>query len=85
MSEQNKELLEQLFNATIEYLLNRIKAGEATAADLGVARALLKDNDINAIPREGSGLDALAQYVPFNSVESLEDEERTVEGLTARK
>lgn len=39
--------LEAIHDALTESLLQRIKSGEATAADLNVARAFLKDNGID--------------------------------------
>jgi len=41
-------LLEELHNETAQVLLDRIKSGEATAADLSVARQFLKDNGIDS-------------------------------------
>lgn len=41
------ELLNELHDALKLQLLEKIKAGEATASDLNVARQFLKDNGIN--------------------------------------
>jgi hypothetical protein len=47
MSNRSKaDILEELSVKLAEDLLSRIESGEATPADLGVARALLKDNNI---------------------------------------
>jgi hypothetical protein len=40
------DLLGDLYDATINALLKKIKDGEATAADLAVARAMLRDQGI---------------------------------------
>jgi hypothetical protein len=40
------DLLGTLYDATVNALLDKIKNGEATAADLAVARAMLRDQGI---------------------------------------
>jgi hypothetical protein len=40
------DLLGTLYDATVQALLDKIKSGEATAADLAVARAMLRDQGI---------------------------------------
>lgn len=45
-------------------LLKRIQDGSATASDLSVARALLRDNAIQAKPVKGSPLGNLAKEIP---------------------
>jgi type II secretory pathway component PulF len=40
------DLLGDLYDATVNALLGKIKSGEATAADLAVARAMLRDQGI---------------------------------------
>ena len=58
--------LSNLHDAVAEELLRRVISGEASSADLNVARGFLKDNGIDA------GLDAsepmadLAKTLPFN-------------------
>jgi len=49
---------------TAKLLLQRIREGSATAADLSVARAILKDNNIVAKPVGGSPLNNLAASLP---------------------
>jgi hypothetical protein len=61
MSEKLKELHEKL----CEVLLDKIKSPEVTASELNVARQLLKDNGIDAIPVEGSPLKSLLDELPF--------------------
>lgn len=46
-------------------LLQKIKSGEATAADLSVARQMLKDNHITSVPKTGDPLHALTHALPF--------------------
>lgn len=56
-----REKLGSLFDLVIDDLLKKIKAGEATAAELNVARQLLKDNNIDALPSAGGPLDKLSK------------------------
>jgi hypothetical protein len=65
----SKSALEALFNATIEALAAKIKSGEATAADLNVARQMLKDNGIELAPIEGNAMHNLVTSLPFTSEE----------------
>ncbi|MGQ0621490.1 MAG: hypothetical protein ACT4QA_16475 [Panacagrimonas sp.] len=53
MSDLNA-LLAQIHEGLARDLLSKIKSGEATAADLSVARQFLKDNAIQAKPVQGS-------------------------------
>jgi hypothetical protein len=57
--------LERLHNLLTEDLIGRIESGAATAADLGVARQLLKDNGVNATPSTGTPILRLSQALPF--------------------
>ena len=62
-----KELLQELHRQTIKTLLERVKSGEAKAADLAVARQLLKDNGIDSTPEKDPDLGSLAKHVPFQA------------------
>lgn len=73
-SRADVEVLESLHKELTDALLKKVRSGEATAADLAVARQFLKDNNIDAIPNEGSGLGKLAAELPFT------DEEKEVAG-----
>ncbi len=61
-------LFEELHTLTVQELLTRIKTGEATSADLSVARSLLKDNQILISIEPDSPLadmeDILTEYDP---------------------
>ena len=46
-----EEVLEKLSTTLAQELLDRINSGEAGAADLNVARQLLKDNNITVVPQ----------------------------------
>jgi len=66
MADLNK-LLEELHSETALTLLDRIKAGEATAADLSVARQFLKDNGIDSLAFADSPITKLATVLPFEA------------------
>lgn len=53
------ETLGKLHDVLTTQLLDKIEAGEATAADMAVARGLLKDNHITCIPAESTAISAL--------------------------
>jgi hypothetical protein len=65
MSKAKTEALESLHGALAKALAQKIKEGTATAADMAVARQFLKDNGIDAIPKEASPLATLADSLPF--------------------
>lgn len=60
----DRSLLDAIHEAIATDLLRRIKSGEATAADLSVARQFLKDNGIDNIPRQGDPLRNLIDELP---------------------
>ena len=53
------DLLTSLALELPKALLKRILDGSATAADLSVARQLLRDNDFQSMPGANEGLDSL--------------------------
>ena len=59
------EILERLHTSLAEDLLAKIQSGEATAADLSVARQFLKDNGIDSLAFAESPLTNLATVLPF--------------------
>lgn len=63
------KLLERLHNLLTQDLIDRIESGDATPADLGVARQLLKDNGINASMSTGSPILRLSQTLPFEDAQ----------------
>ena len=65
-SNNTSDRLQQLQDILIDEMLRRIKTGEATAADLGAARQLLKDNGIQAIANDGNPLGNLIEALPFD-------------------
>ena len=55
----SEEILAQLHNALTLDLIKRIEKGEASAADLGVAAKLLKDNNITCTPETNEAMGEL--------------------------
>jgi len=74
--DDNRKELEGLFTATIKTLKARIASGEATAADLGVARQLLKDNGIEALATGNNELSKLRDSMKLEDFD--EDEEDNI-------
>jgi len=66
------KMLSSLHVAVAQELLDRVQAGDAKPADISNAIKFLKDNNIDAVPVQGSPLDGLLGALPFNS-ESLQD------------
>jgi len=61
-----REVLAELHEALVEELLRRVRSGEASAGDLGVARQMLKDNAVDCIAVPESPLARLALSMPFD-------------------
>ena len=64
-----KESLDILFQVTLDELIKRIQDGLATPADLSVARAILKDNNIHAISEDKQKISSLVESMPFDDDE----------------
>jgi len=77
--DDNRKALEGLFTETIKQLKLRIASGEATAADLGVARQLLKDNGIEALSTGNNELSKLKASMELEDFDV--DEEDNVVAL----
>ncbi len=61
-----EKILTDLHNAVAQELLDRVMSGEATSADLNVARGFLKDNGIDAGLDQSEPMANLAKSLPFN-------------------
>ena len=61
-----EKILTALHNAVAQELLDRVRSGEATSADLNVARGFLKDNGIDAGLDQSEPMANLAKSLPFN-------------------
>ena len=77
MSKATQTALEALHGALAKDLTRRIKDGEATAADLSVARQFLKDNNIDSIAKPDNPLGNLAAALPFPGSETEDDHGRS--------
>jgi len=62
----NEEVLKKIHNALCSDLLTKIQSGEASSADLSVARQFLKDNGIDCAAGEGTAIHNLALSLPFD-------------------
>ena len=59
-----EDMFNELHNMVTQELLNRIKSGEASTADLKAACDWLSKNDISGVAYEGNPLDKLATIMP---------------------
>ena len=59
-----EDMFNELHNIVTQELLNRIKSGEATTADLKAACDWLHRNDISGVAVDGSPLDQLSSILP---------------------
>ena len=66
MNNKTNEILSKLHDAVAKELLDRVLSGEATSADLNVAKSFLKDNGIDAGLDQSEPLADLAKTLPFN-------------------
>ncbi len=64
MSAASKEVMDALHSIVAKELSDRIKSGEATAADISNAIKFLKDNGIEAVMGKGGSIDSLARQFP---------------------
>ena len=61
-----KDVLSSLHDAVAQELLDRVLSGDATSADLNVAKGFLKDNGIDAGLDASEPMSELARTLPFN-------------------
>ena len=62
----NEAALKAIHEALCTDLLNKIKSGEASSADLSVARQFLRDNGIDCAAEPGTPITKLALSLPFD-------------------
>lgn len=68
------DMFETLHGLLTQELINRIKSGEASTADLRAAIDWLAKNDITGVPVENSPLASLAGLIPeltFDEVQEM--------------
>ena len=63
--------LTELHNLLAEKLLDKVKDPDCKSADLNVARQFLKDNNIDAVPVDGSPLEKLIEELPFDETRKI--------------
>jgi len=63
--------LTELHNLLAEKLLDKVKDPDCKSADLNVARQFLKDNNIDAVPVNGSPLEQLIEELPFDETRKI--------------
>ena len=68
---EREELCNQLYDLTLAELIDKIQKKTATAADLAVARAFLKDNNISSVPTKKNPLGKLTQALAPLKTEGL--------------
>lgn len=61
----DNQSLRDLQTVLTQKLLDRVRSGEATAADLNVARQFLKDNNVSSLPERDPLMRDLAGELPF--------------------
>jgi hypothetical protein len=66
MSDNLKKTLSDLHLKLAQDLLNRVESGEATTADLSVARQFLKDNGVDSTVKVNKPMLNLAEIMPFD-------------------
>jgi hypothetical protein len=60
----SEDMFNELHNIVTQELLNRIKSGDASTADLKAACDWLAKNDISGVAYAGNPLDKLASIMP---------------------
>ena len=60
----SEDMFNELHNMVTQELLNRVKSGEASTADLKAACDWLSKNDISGVAYDGNPLDKLATIMP---------------------
>ena len=61
---KSTDVLADVHELLAEWCLERLRVGDATAADLNIIRQFLKDNQISAQPVEETSFGELAKALP---------------------
>lgn len=65
MSRADENTLSSLHGAVAELLLQKVRSGEASAAELSTAIKFLKDNGIDCVGKENPDIGSLADAMQF--------------------
>ena len=76
--DRKREMLEQLWDLTIQALISKIQIGDFGTQDLNVARQMLKDHGVSVAQAEDSPIGDLADVLPF-STQSQTSPEKNLE------
>ncbi len=68
-----EDLLEQLWNLTIQSLIGKIEDGDYTSQDLNIARQLLKDHGMTLSDADDTPIADLADVLPFTKHQTNEE------------
>ena len=71
MAKKESDIFEQLHKALGKHFLDRVRSGDATAAELKEARQFLRDNgiDVSSQQRDNGPLRDLSKELPFGEEE----------------
>ena len=64
--QDKQQLLEQLWDLTVQTLIQKIQIGDFNSQDLNIARQMLKDHGVTVASTEESPLADLADVLPFS-------------------
>ncbi len=70
-----RDMLSSLHSAVAEELLQRVRSGNASAAELTVAAKFLKDNHIECVPTPDNALGKLVEAIPEFDQHSWNEQE----------
>tara|TARA_R100000458_G_C8114520_1_gene135947 strand:- start:300 stop:512 length:213 start_codon:yes stop_codon:yes gene_type:complete len=65
--DNRQELLNRLWDLSVNGLINKLESGDYTSQDINVARQLLRDHNINVDKPEASPLAGLSKVLPFKT------------------
>ena len=74
MTDKKQKLLEKLHTLIGQELVDRMKSGEATTADINAAVKFLHNNGVDLENYEDSALEELAKVLPFDPEEDGQDD-----------
>jgi|TARA_R110002012_G_scaffold73317_1_gene186959 hypothetical protein len=75
-----EEILERLWELTVQSLIGKIEVGDYTSQDLNIARQFLKDHGMSVSDADDSPIADLAEVLPFSKDQTNEDHPRETFG-----